>query len=248
MIGTMLREVSQGSEGAVMVDDGQRRALLRGIFASYYNAIHPTRTVFDTHRAWSVQLHFLSDLFPNARVICCVRHIPWILDIIEHAIRRNNLQLSRIFNFEPGGTIYSRSYSLMANNGMVGFALEALKHAMHSAKSPRILLLPYEMLTRHSARAMRAVYEFTDLPHFEHDFENVAFDATAFDAALGTPGLHTVRPVVTATERETILPPDLWQRYEGLSIWRDPAFNTRGSRLSDPVKFGADHRVVGASD
>jgi hypothetical protein len=31
-----------------MIDDTQRQALLRGVFNSYYHAIHPTRTVFDT--------------------------------------------------------------------------------------------------------------------------------------------------------------------------------------------------------
>ena len=78
---------------------------------------------------------------------------------------------------------------------------------------------------------MQAVYEFTGLPPFRHDFENVAFDAAEFDARLGTPGLHAVCPKVTPMERETILPPDLWRRYEQDSIWRDPAFNTRGVRV-----------------
>ena len=52
LIGTMLREVSQGNEAAVMIDDAQRQALLRGVFDAYYHAIHPSRTVFDTNRAW----------------------------------------------------------------------------------------------------------------------------------------------------------------------------------------------------
>ena len=52
-----------------------------------------------------------------------------------------------------------------------------------------------------------------------------------FDARLGTPGLHHVRRKTARVERATILPPDLWARYEGASIWRNPDFNTRGVTL-----------------
>ena len=75
---------------------------------------------------------------------------------------------------------------------------------------------------------MAAVYAFTGVEPFAHDFDNVAFDATEFDARLGTPGLHHVRPQVKGIERRTILPPDLWSRYEGTALWRATDFNTLG--------------------
>jgi sulfotransferase len=231
LVTTMLRDVSQGNETAVMIDDEQRQALLRGVFDGYYHAIHPSRTVFDTNRGWTARLDLLAALFPDAKVICCVRHVPWVLDSIERLIRRHLWELSKVFDFEPGGTVYSRTEGLAGWSGMVGFALNALKQAMHSAYANRLLLLPYDSLTRDPAHAMQAVYDFIGLPPFRHDFRNVSFDATEFDARLGTPGLHAVRSTVTPEERETILPPDLWRRYERDSIWRDPAFNSRGVRI-----------------
>jgi len=146
-------------------------------------------------------------------------------------VRQNRWELSKIFDFDPTGTVYSRADGLTGRAGMVGYAYNALKQAMHSAESDRLLLLTYETLTRDPARALQAVYEFTGLPPFTHDFKNVAFDATAFDTRLGTPGLHTVRRVVGDVARETILPPDLWRRYEAENFWRDPAFNKRGVRV-----------------
>ncbi|MEJ0017208.1 MAG: sulfotransferase [Acetobacteraceae bacterium] len=231
LVGSMLREVSQGNETSVMIDDAQRRALLRGIFTSYYHAVQPGRTVFDTSRAWCIRLPMIAELFPDARVICCVRHVPWVIDSIERLLRRNRWELSKIVDFDPGGTVYSRADWLTSRNGMVGFAYNAIKQAMHSEEADRLLLLTYETLARDPAHAMRAVYDFTGLPAFRHDFANVALDASAFDARLGTPGLHAVRPSVEWTERETILPPDLWRRYEGDSFWRDAAFNKRSVRI-----------------
>ena len=80
------------------------------------------------------------------------------------------------------------------------------------------MLLPYDLLVKTSALAMEAVYGFTDLAPFSHDFENVSFDLREFEARIGTPGLHDLRRRVASIERRTILPPDLWTRGEGASI------------------------------
>jgi sulfotransferase len=42
-----------------------------------------------------------------------------------------------------------------------------------------------------------------------------------FDQRLGTPGLHDVGRSVAARERPTILPPDLFARYERDAFWQD---------------------------
>ena len=226
MLGAMLAEMSAGHEGSVFFDEGQRIAVLRGLFDSYYHAISPTRMVFDTSRGWTTRLDLLARLFPDCRTICCVRPIPWIIDSVERQVRRNPFELSKIFGFEQGGTVYSRADGLMSPSGMIGFALNALKQAMHGEQAGRLLLLPYDTLVGHPAAAMAAVYDFLDIPAFRHDFENVRLDTGEFDARLGSPGLHEVRPQVLAIARKTILPPDLWERYERTTIWRMPEFNT----------------------
>jgi sulfotransferase len=42
-----------------------------------------------------------------------------------------------------------------------------------------------------------------------------------FDQRLGTPGLHEVGRSVQARERRTILPPELFARYERDAFWED---------------------------
>jgi sulfotransferase len=226
MVAAMLGEMSAGSEGAVFFDDGQREAVLRGCFENYYHAAGD-RTVFDTSRVWTSRIDLLAKLFPACKVICCVRQPPWILDSVEWLIRRNTYELSGLFGFDRSGTVYSRAEVLMSNAGMIGFAINALKQAMHGAQSSRLLLLPYDVLAGDPAAAMAAVYTFTGLPPFSHDFQNLDFDTEEFDARLGTPGLHRVRSSVSRIERPTILPPDLWRRFENAGVWRSAEFNTR---------------------
>ena len=39
-------------------------------------------------------------------MICCERNPAWIVDSIERLVRHNNFELSKIFNYDTGGTDY----------------------------------------------------------------------------------------------------------------------------------------------
>jgi hypothetical protein len=64
-----------------------------------------------------------------------------------------------------------------------------------------------------------------------HDFENVEYQADDFDLALGMPGLHTVRRKVEWVERQSVLPPELFQRFENDMFWRAPDANIREAAM-----------------
>ncbi len=108
LFSAMLRETSQRNEAAVFIDDDLRQRLLRAVFEAYYAEIHPHQVVLDTNRQWTTKLPALTRLFPAAKVICCVRNPAWVIDSIECLVRRNAFELSGIFSYDPGGTVYSR--------------------------------------------------------------------------------------------------------------------------------------------
>lgn len=227
----MLGEMSQRNEFAVFLDNNQRREILRGIFLGYYHDVHQKQMVFDTNRFWCSRLPIIADVFPRAKVIACVRHLPWVMDSVERLMRRNKFEASRIFNYDPGGTVYSRLEALSSGAGLVGFAWNALKEAFYSEEADRLLVIKYETMTREPDRVVNAVYDFIGEPPFTHDFNNVAYSEPEFDARLGSPGLHDVQRQIRPSERQTILPPDLFRRYEGDSFWLDPALNFRRVRV-----------------
>jgi sulfotransferase len=226
-----LHELSEAHEGAVFVDEERRKAVLRGVFQGYYHDSHATKTVFDTNRLWSCKFPTLRKLYPAAKLICCVRDLPWVYDSVERLIRRNALQPSKLFGFEASGTVYDRFEILNRSNGLVGFAWTGLRQAFYSDDAANLLLVTFETLTQNPARALEAIYNFVDLPPFPHDFENVEFDVSEFDRRLGTPGLHSVRKQVKPEPRSTILPPDLFRRVAGDTFWKDPAQNTHGANI-----------------
>ena len=227
--------MSRRNETAVFIDESQRRAVLKGLFSSYYGTIQAEKLVFDTNRAWCTKLPALELLFPSARVICCVRNVAWIMDSIERLVRRNAFELSGMFGFEAGSTVYTRVSRLAASDGLVGYALDALREAFFGEQAHKLILVEYQALARAPQDTMRHLYAMLGEPQFEHDFDNIECQADDFDRALGSRGLHTVRRRVEWTERRTVLPPPLFDRFVGDMFWQTAEANLRGVPI---IRFG----------
>ena len=220
----MLQHFSAGSEFGAVITREQRQRLSRGLFENFYADQAGKEIIFDTNRLWCAKLPALLDLFPDAKVIACVRNVAWIMDSLERLYRANPYENTKLFaDDNERNTVASRVETLAQRNRLVGFAWSALKEAYYGEQAKSMLLVEYDLLTQSPERVLRLVYDFLGEPWFEHDFENVEYDAPEFDQALGLSGLHRVRRKVSAEARRTILPPDLFQQYASLSFWKDSA-------------------------
>ncbi|MEG4088022.1 sulfotransferase [Microcoleus sp. Pol12B4] len=231
LVERMLEAMSEDNEFSVFISPEQKRALIMSIFSAYYHPQAEKEVIFDTNRLWCSKLPLILELFPEAKVICCVRNIAWIMDSIELLIRRNAFDVSRLFN-NPAerATVYSRTEALSQGSRLVGYAYNALKEAFYSEQSGSLLLVDYDLLTIKPAKTMSLIYQFLGEEPFEHDFENVQYHEPEFDNKLKTQGLHQVRAQVEFKPRKTILPPDLFERFDGLSFWTDST-NSRASAI-----------------
>ncbi|MGI9176436.1 MAG: sulfotransferase family protein [Pirellulales bacterium] len=230
LFGALLGQMSARNEYSVFIDDAKRERLLRGLFDSFYAGCSAD-VIFDTSRGWCGWMPAIARLFPDAKVIACVRDVSWIVDSIEKLVQRNVFSPSSIFGYSAGGTVYTRANAVVAADGMVGGPYDALKQACYGEQRDRLLLVQYETLSTDPAQVMQTIYEFLGEPFFPHDFLNVSYDVTEFDERAGTPGLHAVRGIVRAEPRETLLPPDLFNRFARDAFWRDPERKPAGLRV-----------------
>lgn len=226
-VGGLLSRLLEGmsnDEGSVFITQEQKRDILLSVMGSYYrSALEKEQIIFDTNRVWCSKLPLIQDLFPQAKVICCVRNIAWIMDSIERLVRRNSLDVSRLFNNRgEASTVFSRTEALSQGNRLVGFAYNALKEAFYSDLAEKLLLVDYEILARRPQETLNLIYQFIGEPIFAHKFENIEYDEPEFDSQLRTQGLHRVKAKVEFVPRETILPPDLFKSFSQLSFWNDP--------------------------
>lgn len=218
----LLKQFGADSEFGPVVTQEQRKRLLAGLFSSYYADQAGRDVIFDTNRHWCARLPALLDLFPQAKVIACVRNVAWVMDSIERLYRANPYEITKLFNDDnERNTVYSRVETLAQRNRLVGLPWSALKDAYYGEHARSLLLVDYDLLVATPERVLRLVYEFLGEPWFEHDFEHVEYDAPEFDQALGLRGLHKVRPKVEVAARRTLLPPDLFEQYAQLDFWKD---------------------------
>jgi sulfotransferase len=210
-------------EGHGFISTAQREQVLHGLFGSWL-AGHAGRTaVFDTNRMWTARLPALVRLYPQVKLVCMVRNVAWIMDSIERLVRGNALLPSRLFADGERATVYSRVEALSARDRLVGAAWSALKEAFYGGDADHLLVIEYDYLAKAPARVLQLVYRFLGEAPFAHDFEHVDYDAPDFDAQLATPGLHRVGRTVRFEERASILPPDLFARFDRMAFWTDPA-------------------------
>jgi sulfotransferase len=227
------------SEFSSLITDTQRKNVLHAVFDGYYKEIHPEKLVIDTNRLWCSKMPTLASLFPESRVIVCVRELLWIMDSFERILGKNPLIVSKMFRKQAGATVFTRVASLGSGMGTVGFAWNAVQEAFYGEFADRLILVDYEALTRQPERTMGALYDELGLPRFAHDFDNVSYsEGDEFDQQLGVAGLHKVGRKVRYVERPSILPPELIERFSGRNFWRRPAASHRKAKILVPTGDG----------
>jgi sulfotransferase len=229
IIASMLPKMSGSSEFASFFDDNRRRRMLRGVFQSYHDPSPRVGVVFDTNRTWTARAPLLRELYPEARIICMVREVGWIIDSLERILRRNPLQVSRTLNFQTDSTVYSRADALMnAETGLVGLAWSSLREAWFSENAGSLIVIQYERFVRDPHATIDRLYDELKETPFNHDFNNVVYDEPDYDATLGMPGLHQIRSKVGDVQRAPSIPAEIFETLSASNFWKGAENNRRG--------------------
>jgi len=211
-----------GSENNLNITEEQRKNVLYGLIDGYYKSVDKP-VIFDSSRMWTSNTNLLKTLFPESKIICCVRDVPWILDSFERIASKNSLYTNTFIDQEANECVTTRCDALMdvQKGGQVVKPWFWLQEGYY-ANPDMLLLIEYENLCKDPVNTMKLVYGFLGIEYFEHDFDSVEYENEKFDRPMGQPGLHTVQKKVEWRDRETILPPSIWKKYGGQEFWRTP--------------------------
>ena len=199
----------------------KRKQIIDNLFNTYYD--DPTKEVaFNTNRGWSLLLPTVKDLYPNAKVIMCVRDMYRVINSFETLVRKQPYTFTSMFSPEENINVYSRAQALLDNNKTIGFAYASLKQGITSEFKKDIFILEYDKLARFPEMSMKAIYKFIGEEYFDHDYNNVEYSHSAFDEDVLLDNLHTTRKKVEFKEPEMVLPPDLIQfiQQNFPSVWK----------------------------
>ncbi len=211
-------ETSQDTPGMKFeVPVERRKNIVKGLFNGFYEHIDKP-VIFNTNRAWTLLTPQVKEMFPNSKMIVCVRDINWILDSFETAHRRNPMSTNTVTG-GLSGTVYSRVEMLMDEKGVVGFPYIGIKQAITSNEKNMLMLIEYNQLCKTPEQIMKAIYSFIGEEYYQHDFNNVEGSWDEYDAEIGIK-LHQVKRRVEFTPRHFILPPDILQKFANMEVWR----------------------------
>src|SRR5271165_4113861 len=164
MFTSLVRSMSGFNDASIFISDDQRRRVLRSLFEAYYADLTDGRVLFDTSRGWCSSLPALAELFPNARVGCCVRSPAWILDSIERHVQQNAFATQRMFSHDPKGNVYTRVEALTGKDGFVKRALGSLRQAWFGEFANWLIAIRYESLVQQPKETIDRLYDLLGEP------------------------------------------------------------------------------------
>ena len=152
----------------------------------------------------------LDQLFPESKVIACVRDSRAVVDSFERLFARHPTYLSRIMP-RSNTNVYDRVPVLLDRRGICGYAFNSLREALFGPFRRNLLVIDYDDLAQQPIPVLNQLHEQLGEQPFEYNIQTIEQipEAKIFDEVIGAPGLHDVKPSIIYENRTSILPPDI---------------------------------------
>jgi sulfotransferase len=178
-----------------------KELVLKGILNSYYSGA-TQQHVFDKSRGWLAYLPLAEMIIGRkAKVLVPVRDIRDVISSFELIARKyasTEALPQEKANPAGWGTLEGRVQMWADAGSPVGSAFNRLKDAIQRGYRDRLHFVRFEELTRDPATTMAGIYDFLEIPHYVHDFNNVQQVTVEDDVDYGFPAdsLHKIRPTI----------------------------------------------------
>ncbi len=166
---------------------------LNGFFEGITNKPY----ILDKSRGWSYYYNFADFVYPNPKMICMVRDLRDIFASMEKIFRKNPDRASEMEkNQELKGLTTESRIDIWSSNPPVGLSIERLYQIIREGNDKHIHFLKYEDFTQHPQKELEKIYDYLELPYFEHNFNNVKQITQENDRIHGIYGDHTIKSKV----------------------------------------------------
>ena len=162
---------------------------------SWVNEICPTNTFIDKSRFWIYQYQFMFSVFPNIKMILNLRDLRGVVNSMEK-IHHNTLCM----NFQSYYDGFEKNFlhqrvDTILNEWFLKDALTSIKELVEIEPKCReqLLIFRYENLLQDPQKSMNRIYDFLELPRFEHDFDNIQDNIVHFDNMYQPYGDHKIK-------------------------------------------------------
>lgn len=196
--------------------------VLSSILQGYYQHIDKS-IIFDKDRGWISALPLVEAVTQKqAKMIVCVRNPAEILASFERIRKENPLFHSKVdLILKENSNIASRAYYYAGPEGALGLSHRNLKDAITMGYLDRLLFIDYNKFCSTPKSQTKRIYDFFELPNFEHDFKNIVQEENYNDLAVGLPNLHKIKSEINKTTVNCVeyLGLELYEQYNREIFW-----------------------------
>ena len=147
---------------------------------SWINNLSESKNIFvDKHRYWLYQYKFIFKLFPDLKMIVPIRDLCGVVNSFEK-IAHNDITVNTNQLYESlNENFYHKRIQSHLNSWYFKECLVSIKELLEipNKYQQNIMFVRYEDLTTNPQECMKSIYDFLDLPSFNHDFDNVQQDS-----------------------------------------------------------------------
>lgn len=193
----------------------------------FYEGITDKKYVVDKSRGWGIHYDFLNSFMPNPKIICMVRNLKDVFASMEKNFRKNPEKHNPMVDWSTmSGTSIPKRVDVWAQGVPVGMALERLQEIFRLGNDKHILFIRFEDLCLYPENTMKEIYDYLEIPHFEHDFDNIEQVTKEDDEVYGEFGDHNIRQKleVVPSKAKDILGKDVVNWIYSNYQWYNEAF------------------------
>lgn len=196
--------------------------VLNSILQGYYSHIDKP-IIFDKNLGWISNIGLLESILQKqVKMLVCVRNPAQILSSFERLHRENPLFQTRADqSLQQSSNIATRAYYYAGPDGILGLTHRGLKDAIVMGYSDRLLFVDYERYCNSPKSQTKRIYDFFEIPHFDHDFNNIIQTEKFNDLESGIPNSKVIRPELVKTTVNCVeyLGLDLYEQYNREIFW-----------------------------
>ena len=128
------------------------------------------------------------------KVICMVRNLKGIIASMEKIHRKNiDKHSSLVDHSRMLNTTTIKRVDTFLNSPPVGLALERIFQMIQEGIDKKVLFVRAEDLATKPDETLKKIYEYTQIPFFNHDFQKIEQITKEDDEVYGMGNLHTIK-------------------------------------------------------
>lgn len=203
----------------------QQKQSLRGFVDGWY---HAKDTVIDKEHRWLFEAMVVRDLWPNARMLVCVRNMPDIYASAEKQHRINPLLDDADTPILK--TLRGRADHLFHQDQLLGRSIFSIQDVLDRSIA-NCIVVRYEDVVNHPEQEMARIYRSLGEMPFTHDFDNIPnIPEEEMDSMYLFRYSHEGPTKITPPKPEAwkdVLPEDLGNLIYNRFPWYNEQFNYR---------------------